>query len=366
MLLKDSREGICHDPLRADGVTYYYAVYARGEEECSGLLHLGSVCSLPEVRITAYRAAGTVCQITWERPENCLCVRVLRQTGAIPQNITDGGIRAHDALDGYEDGGLQEGQTYGYRLQAGYDVSGEVMYSEGRGFLVTAWEAPTEREIFFLHNGNRPFGFRAYTEDRRSLDEVTLYASETSDAMRRSDLLERFTPVGGVEQVSCTQDEIGLSFVASLDRQYITPVWGKGQLVRVGKTKRLTLFPAFERVRGKVEGTMYSLLLQWPGEAVAALVCEGWQAPVLWPGREGTRETLIPRACEEPCKQSVHPFVRGYQYVSVFAVYSCQGAHYLSEPKMLELVEEEPPKPRHPAWILLDRLMGNEIEEEGI
>jgi tetratricopeptide (TPR) repeat protein len=77
----------------------------------------------------------TRCRLSWERPKNCIAVKVTRKEGGIP-GPNDGTVVAANAGDYHEDKNLVTGRLYGYRLQALYATVSGTASSAGIVFSV--------------------------------------------------------------------------------------------------------------------------------------------------------------------------------------------------------------------------------------
>lgn len=116
------------------GINYGYAVFAcrYGTYSTPATCEVENFSELDSRTVRAYSEDG-VCRFSWVLPPNCIGVRVLRRTNALPTPQLGGGtaILAERAQANFDDTNVTNGTGYGYRLQCVYPYRNGFKYSSG-------------------------------------------------------------------------------------------------------------------------------------------------------------------------------------------------------------------------------------------
>lgn len=130
------------------GVPYYYAVFAvrYGTYAKPVVTELCVLLKELDEKHTVKNAEDGKCVFSWQLPENCKGVRILRSstgvTGIVPGNTTK--LVTEYAVNGYEDKTVKNGTTYEYRLQCIYSSKNMDRYSAGITFSITPDSMPNQ------------------------------------------------------------------------------------------------------------------------------------------------------------------------------------------------------------------------------
>jgi len=134
LLASDLHELELRDSDVQPGIRYGYAVFAVRK----GVYSEAAVCDtvffgeINKESLNA-KAENGECHFSWNLPQNCIGVRILRSVGTIPAEKPDARctIIAQQAMSGYDDTNVTNGTLYGYRLQCKYSYGEDVCYSKG-------------------------------------------------------------------------------------------------------------------------------------------------------------------------------------------------------------------------------------------
>lgn len=130
------------------GIPYYYAVFAVRAETYSNLVITKQCVLFKELdkRYIFKNAENGKCVLSWQLPENCKGVRILRsqfgRTSIVPGSSTE--LISECSINGYEDRSVNNGTTYEYRLQCIYSFENGVKYSKGITFSVMPDSKPNQ------------------------------------------------------------------------------------------------------------------------------------------------------------------------------------------------------------------------------
>ncbi|WKY49035.1 fibronectin type III domain-containing protein [Eubacteriaceae bacterium ES3] len=134
VLATDIGELSYKDTSLQPGISYGYAVFACRLNVFSD----PSICEIvnfSELATKYFRtsAENAVCRFSWVLPPNCIGVRILRSTNAIPAESPSSGsiVVAAKASANFDDAGVSNNNTYGYRLQCVYPYESSFRYSRG-------------------------------------------------------------------------------------------------------------------------------------------------------------------------------------------------------------------------------------------
>lgn len=123
------------------GISYGYAVFACRRNVFSD----PSTCEIAnfselDTKHLRTSAENGVCRFSWVLPPNCIGVRILRSLDATPsENPTSGSVVVTaKASANFDDVGVTNNNTYGYRLQCVYPYENSYRFSTG----VTVWLKP--------------------------------------------------------------------------------------------------------------------------------------------------------------------------------------------------------------------------------
>lgn len=127
------------------GISYGYAVFACRRNTFSD----PSTCEIAnfselDTKHLRTSAENGVCRFSWVLPPNCIGVRILRSTNAIPAENPNSGstVVAAKASANYDDSGVSNNNTYGYRLQCVYPYESSFRYSQGVTVMLTPEQPP--------------------------------------------------------------------------------------------------------------------------------------------------------------------------------------------------------------------------------
>lgn len=127
------------------GISYGYAVFACRRNVFSDPTTC-EIANFSELDTKHLRtsAENGVCRFSWVLPPNCIGVRILRSTNAIPsENPASGSIVVTaKASANYDDLGVSNNNTYGYRLQCVYPYERSFRYSQGVTVMLTPEQPP--------------------------------------------------------------------------------------------------------------------------------------------------------------------------------------------------------------------------------
>lgn len=122
------------DTTLQPGISYGYAVFANryGTYSAPAVCEVENFSELDTKTIRAYAKDG-VCHFSWVLPANCVGVRILRRTNAIPtpQLSSDVKVVAERAKANFDDVSVTNGTDYGYRLQCVYPYQNGFKFSSG-------------------------------------------------------------------------------------------------------------------------------------------------------------------------------------------------------------------------------------------
>ena len=127
------------------GISYGYAVFACRRNVFSD----PSTCEIAnfselDTKHLRTSAENGVCRFSWVLPPNCIGVRILRSTNAIPSENPSSGSTVVTAKvsANFDDAGVSNNNTYGYRLQCVYPYESSFRYSQGVTVMLTPEQPP--------------------------------------------------------------------------------------------------------------------------------------------------------------------------------------------------------------------------------
>ncbi len=127
------------------GISYGYAVFACRRNVFSD----PSTCEIAnfselDTKHLRTSAENGVCRFSWVLPPNCIGVRILRSTNAIPSENPSSGstVVTAKASANFDDAGVSNNNTYGYRLQCVYPYESSFRYSQGVTVMLTPEQPP--------------------------------------------------------------------------------------------------------------------------------------------------------------------------------------------------------------------------------
>lgn len=127
------------------GISYGYAVFACRRNVFSD----PSTCEIAnfselDTKYLRTSAENGVCRFSWVLPPNCIGVRILRSTNAIPAENPNyrSAVVVAKASANYDDSGVSNNNTYGYRLQCVYPYESSFRYSQGVTVMLTPEPPP--------------------------------------------------------------------------------------------------------------------------------------------------------------------------------------------------------------------------------
>lgn len=132
------------DTTLQPGICYGYAVFASryGAFSDPAVCEVENFSELDQAKLQAI-AEDRSCRFSWVLPVNCVGVRILRATNAIPPENPVSGVTvvSNNASGSFQDKSLANGTRYGYRLQCIYPYGSGYRYS--RGLTITLSPEPT-------------------------------------------------------------------------------------------------------------------------------------------------------------------------------------------------------------------------------
>lgn len=127
------------------GISYGYAVFACRRNVFSD----PSTCEIAnfselDTKHLRTSAENGVCRFSWVLPPNCIGVRILRSTNAIPSEnpSSESTVVTAKASANFDDAGVSNNNTYGYRLQCVYPYENSFRYSQGVTVMLTPEQPP--------------------------------------------------------------------------------------------------------------------------------------------------------------------------------------------------------------------------------
>lgn len=127
------------------GISYGYAVFASRLNVYSdpAVCEIANFSELDSKQLRT-QAENGVCRFSWVLPQNCIGVRILRSTNAIPAVTPMPGstVITPKASANYDDTTVSNNSTYGYRLQCVYPYEGSFKYSQGITVMLTPEQPP--------------------------------------------------------------------------------------------------------------------------------------------------------------------------------------------------------------------------------
>lgn len=127
------------------GISYGYAVFACRRNVFSD----PSTCEIAnfselDTKHLRTSAENGVCRFSWVLPPNCIGVRILRSANAIPSEnpSSESIVITAKASANFDDAGVSNDNTYGYRLQCVYPYEGSFRYSQGVTVMLTPEQPP--------------------------------------------------------------------------------------------------------------------------------------------------------------------------------------------------------------------------------
>lgn len=140
VLATDIRDLSYKDTSLQPGISYGYAVFACRRNVFSD----PSTCEIVnfselDTKHLRTSAENGVCRFSWVLPPNCIGVRILRSTNAIPAENpnSESAVIAAKAYANFDDAGVLNNNTYGYRLQCVYPYENSFRYSQGVTVMLT-------------------------------------------------------------------------------------------------------------------------------------------------------------------------------------------------------------------------------------
>lgn len=151
------------------GISYGYAVFASRYSAYSdpATCEVENFSELDAKSIRAYAEDG-VCHFSWALPANCVGVRILRRTNALPtpQLSSDIKVVAERAKANFDDTTVSNGMDYGYRLQCVYPYQNGFKFSSGWTTLLHPDAPPVSVRNVSSRVEGRTVTVRWYTPDQ--------------------------------------------------------------------------------------------------------------------------------------------------------------------------------------------------------
>lgn len=145
VLASDVPELSYKDSSLQPGISYGYAVFASRRNVYSdpAVYEIANFSELDSKQLRTLAENG-VCRFSWVLPPNCIGVRILRSTNAIPPEIPTSGsmVMASKASANFNDTTVSNNNTYGYRLQCVYPYESSFKYSQGITVMLTPEQPP--------------------------------------------------------------------------------------------------------------------------------------------------------------------------------------------------------------------------------
>lgn len=127
------------------GISYGYAVFAcrRNVYSDPATCEIANFSELDTKHLRTSAENG-VCRFSWVLPPNCIGVRILRSTNAIPSEnpSTGSSVITAKASANFDDSSVSNNNTYGYRLQCVYPYENGFRYSQGVTVMLTPEQPP--------------------------------------------------------------------------------------------------------------------------------------------------------------------------------------------------------------------------------
>lgn len=127
------------------GISYGYAVFAcrRNVYSDPAICEIANFSELDTKHLRTLAENG-VCRFSWVLPQNCIGVRILRSTNAIPSEnpSTGSSVITAKASANFDDFSVANNNTYGYRLQCVYPYENGFRYSQGVTVMLTPEQPP--------------------------------------------------------------------------------------------------------------------------------------------------------------------------------------------------------------------------------
>lgn len=127
------------------GISYGYAVFACRRNVFSD----PSTCEIAnfselDTKHLRTSAENGVCRFSWVLPPNCIGVRILRSPNAIPSEnpSSESTVVTAKASANFDDTGVSNNNTYGYRLQCVYPYENSFRYSQGVTVMLMPEQPP--------------------------------------------------------------------------------------------------------------------------------------------------------------------------------------------------------------------------------
>ncbi|MBR6338123.1 MAG: hypothetical protein IKR76_10410, partial [Ruminococcus sp.] len=157
------------------GVKYGYAVFGErmGVFSEPAAVWAEALGELDKKLLTCGTHTGS-CTFSWTLPANALGVRVIRKQGAQPPEKPDKGCTVTEFMrtTGFSDTDVENGVTYGYRLQCIYPGEGENRYS--KGLTLSLRPEPAPQEIAGLSIKHKGTSFEAKWKPSDSTQKMSI------------------------------------------------------------------------------------------------------------------------------------------------------------------------------------------------
>lgn len=356
------------------GTVYYYAVFAErfgiySEPTPSKACFL--LQDLDEKRVHRNAEEGK-CAFSWQLPQNCRGVRILRSDrGRADVNPGQGTkLIAECAINGYTDGTVENGTTYDYRLQCVYSAETGSVYSEGIVFSMMPDSRPVPVTLVSVRAVSAE-AFQVAWDYRHDVRNsiMDLYDIKPGVQVEKGavysveDLVKIGTKVGTVSDISAKSCELRVS----QERGYrLCAVVIKGQYAAVGNYISCSTFGKIEidNARSRIKGNELFIYLKKDlpqditGIRYTVATKQHDSEPAPWRGIEDVQEmTPLPvSAYKADGAIIVGEVPKKVLYISVVGEYRVGEDIYYSEPSKLRLSNMPKPVISYKiAWGLLGR-----------
>lgn len=259
------------------GLHYYYAVFSKRKSVPSKQpAWCGPVMRTGEIENLSVIAGDGRVDFRWTAPHGARAIEVTRREGSPPTRARQGSPVAGAGHQGVSDGGLQNGQMYGYLFVCLFDgPDGQTVASQGVRYSITPVKPPPPINDLRLQKRGSRLDLN-WTPPRQGLAQ--LFSTTTEPESKMGDQL----PANNMDRLgSSVQVRVPGEALIDIPHQgqfWVVPVTVIGDLGVVGQPAAFTSIEDVTNLAGSLVGHKICLDWTWPKGAKKALVCYGYRS----------------------------------------------------------------------------------------
>ncbi len=337
------------------GISYGYAVFACRRNVFSD----PSTCEIAnfselDTKHLRTSAENGVCRFSWVLPPNCIGVRILRSTNAIPsENPSPGStVVTAKASANFDDAGVSNNNTYGYRLQCVYPYESSFRYSQGVTVMLTPEQPPVALRSITSRIEGRLVTIRWNSPDNA---QRSVLIQEVSSNAANS-LIGQVIPASDINSMIGTRRTYANTMSTSMQAQFEIPpnmsvalaiicvAGSKGiisDIVRVSSVEKCEI----DKKQTKIEGNRLRIILANKPknlEKIHYIVAKKTGSTVPWATIEDARQRSLSilslKEYERDGMILIETLPKTDLYISVIGQYKMtDGSIIYSEPSKLRL-----------------------------